>query len=127
MTSEAQPSRVWEAAGYRAGGELLVVEGRGTQEANGETRVVHDAFGAISYDAATASYRMRSYRAGQGWVDAVVVVDGQRVQWELESPAGPIRFTADFSEPARWIETGEIQRDGRPWVEFLRMELDRVR
>lgn len=69
---------------------------------------------------------MRSYRAGQGWVDAVVVVDGQRVQWELESPAGPIRFTADFSEPARWIETGEIQRDG-PWVEFLRMELDRVR
>jgi hypothetical protein len=48
------------------------------------------------------------------------------VQWKLESPAGPIRFTADFSEPARWIETGEIRRDGR-WVEFLRMELDRVR
>jgi hypothetical protein len=41
-------------------------------------------------------------------------------------PGRPIRFPADFSEPDRWIETGEIRRDGR-WVEFLRMELDRVR
>lgn len=121
----AQTSRVREVAGFRAGGELLVVEGRGTQEVDGETRVIHDAFGAISYDAASESYRMRSYRAGQGWVDADVVIDGERVEWVLESPAAPIRFRANFSEPDRWIETGEIRRDDQ-WIEFLRIELDRV-
>lgn len=123
---QEQLSRVRETAAYRAGGELLVIEGRGTQEAGGEIRVIHDAFGAISYEAATEAYRMRSYRAGQGWVDAELVIDGERVEWGLESPAGPIRFRADFSEPGRWIETGEIQREGR-WVQFLQMELVRVR
>lgn len=118
-------SQVRETAEFRLGGEMLVVEGRGTMDVEGETRVIHHAFGAVTYDDAADAYRMRSYRAGQGWVDAELVVDGRTVQWTLESPAGPIRFTADFSEPDRWIETGEIERGGR-WVEFLRMDLERA-
>lgn len=120
-----QTSQVREVAEYRLGGEMLVVEGRGTMNVDGESRVIHHAFGAVTYDAATDSYRMRSYRAGQGWVDAELDVDGMIVQWTLESPAGPIRFTADFTETDRWIETGELERGGQ-WVQFLRMELDRV-
>jgi hypothetical protein len=120
-----QTSQVRETAGFRLDGEMLVVEGLGTMDVDGETRVIHHAFGAVTYDAAAGSYRMRSYRAGQGWVDAELVVDGARVQWTLESPAGPIRFIADYSQPGRWIETGEIQRGGQ-WVQFLKMELDRA-
>ena len=120
-----QTSRVVEMAEFRLGGEMLVVEGRGTMDIGGEDRVIHHAFGAVTYDAAADGYRMRSYRAGQGWVDAELVVDGPTVRWTLESPAGTIRFTADFSEPDRWIETGELERGGQ-WVQFLRMELDRV-
>lgn len=119
-------SEVEEKAGYRAGGELLVVEGRGIQETDGEPRVVHDAFGVISWNAETGTYRMRAYRAGQGWVDSDVVLDGKTLKWGMETPGGAIRFRADFSVPNHWTETGEIQRQGQ-WVEFLRMELDRVR
>ncbi len=120
-----QISQVREMVELRLGGEMLVVEGLGTMDVEGESRVIHHAFGAVTYDDATDRYRMRSYRAGQGWVDAELDVEGSTVQWTLESPAGPIRFTADFTEPDRWIETGELERGGQ-WVQFLRMELDRV-
>lgn len=121
-----QTVNVTERASFRAGGEVLLVEGRGTREADGETQIVHDAFGAIAYDAATDTYRMRSYRAGQGWVDADLEVEGSQVRWQFESPGGTIRFTADYSTPGRWVEVGEIQRGGQ-WYSFLRTELERVK
>lgn len=120
-----QTVNVTERASRHAGGEVLVVEGRGWREVDGDEQVVHDAFGAITWDAATDTYRIRSYRAGQGWVDADIQIDGKQVGWQFESPGGTLRFTADYSTPDRWIEVGEIERGGE-WRQFLRMELDRV-
>ncbi|MDH3298851.1 MAG: hypothetical protein OEM96_11305 [Gemmatimonadota bacterium] len=117
-----------EKAGFKAGGNVLVLEGMGTHSENGHTRVVHDAYAAVTWNAEAEKYEMRAYRAGQGWVDTELSVadDGNTMQWGLESPAGSVRFTLDFSEADRWVEIGEIQRGGQ-WYPFLRMELDRVR
>lgn len=116
---------VTERAFYSAGGEVLVVQGHGSRDVDGREQVVHDAFGAITWDAATDSYRMRSYRAGQGWLDADVEVEVRQLRWGFESPGGTIRFTADYSTPGRWVEVGEIQRGGE-WRQFMQMELERV-
>ena len=117
-------SEVTERASLLAGGTVLLLEGRGTVTENGETRVVHDAIGIITWDPAGGRYRMRAYRVGQGWTDSELRVPEHTLEWGMDSPGGRVRFMLDFSQPDRWMETGEIRRGDR-WVQFLEMDLRR--
>lgn len=116
---------VTETASLRAGGTALLLEGRGSVEENGHTRIVHEAIGIVTFDPASQTYQMRAFRAGQGWTDAELVVDGTTIKWGLETPSGPVEFTLDFSRAGRWYETGTIQMGDRRF-QFIEMELERI-
>ena len=122
--STSETSHVTERATWRAGGAALMLEGRGTVEADGRTQVVHEAIGLITWNAGRGVYEMRAFRLGQGWTDTDLTVDGGTLIWGMDTPGGPVRFTVDFSEEDRWREIGEILRGDR-WIRFLEMELRR--
>ena len=97
-----------------------------TTDATGETRIVHDAFGIIWYDTVADQIKMRAFKK-DGWTESIVAMIADKViQWHLDIPTGYIRFTADFSTPGKWMETGEYSRDGEEWTLIMEMELDRV-
>ncbi len=123
--SNEATSDVSEKATLLAGGAALLLEGRGTMTEGGETRIVHDALGVVTWDVRSESYQIRAFRAGQGWTDSELEVEGRILRWGLESPGRTVRFTLDFSEAGRWHETGEIERGGQ-WYEFLVMDLRRA-
>lgn len=40
---------------------------------------------------------------------------------------GDIRFTITLTEKDEWHEAGEFSRDGKNWIEFFEMTLQRVK
>ena len=116
-------SDVLEKASLRAGGTALLLEGRGSVDDNGRTEIVHEALGIVTFDPGSKTYQIRAFRAGQGWTE--LEVDGRMLRWGMETPAGPVEFTLDFSQEGRWHETGAIHRGGQRY-QFLEMDLERV-
>ena len=98
---------------WGAGGGVLVIDGLGTG-AEGEVTgaVVHQAFATVLWNADSAAYRMRSYRAGGAeGTDAPEVSEG-RLVWGIRVPGGRIRFTITRTAAGEWHEVGEFVRDG---------------
>ena len=97
-----------------------------TDAATGAMRVVHDAFGIIWYDTSADQIKMRAFKK-DGWTESLIaVIDDKVIQWHLDIPTGYIRYTADYSNPGKWLEKGEYSRDGEEWTLIMEMELDRV-
>lgn len=124
---QTQTGRIVETVQAKQDGRVLVVEGLGREGEGGPTdRVIHDALGFITWDAAAGRYAMRAFRDGVP-VDAVVEVTGDAVVWGFDDPrAGRIRFTARITAD-RWHELGELSRDGgATWMPFMETTLRRV-
>jgi hypothetical protein len=87
--------------------------------------VSFNAFGVISYDAATSSYSMRSYALGRKGDFALrLTPDG----YVWETPAGPgaiIRYTAVIKNN-RYHEYGERIAGGTAPVKMFEMTLERI-
>jgi len=123
---QASESRVHEAVQWKLGGAVLLVEGVGKADVNGEERIVHNALGVVSYDRRAQQYRIRAYRADGNAVDADVTVGENELAWQFEVPGvGKIRYTIRV-EGDQWVELGEMSRDdGATWHQFFTMTLDR--
>jgi hypothetical protein len=102
-------------------GSIKVIEGRG-YEADG--RVGFNAFGVISYNAATRAYNLHSHAQGYAG-DFVLKPTADGYVWEI--PAGPatIRYTAVIKDGA-WREVGDRIMPGKEPVRFFEMNLKRV-
>lgn len=122
-----ETSDVLERATAKLGGSILVLEGLGTREVDGETEVVHDALGIVAHDPESGAYTMRAYRTMNGrvaWLDADVEVGEGTLIWGYEDPgAGQVRFTLRLTTDGRWHEVGEATRDGVNWFQFFEMTL----
>jgi hypothetical protein len=122
--TEAGPYQVTqtERIGPMLAGTLIVIEGKGFS-AEGET--AFNAFGIISYDVPTRTYRLRSYALGYtGDFRLTPTEDGYT--WEI--PAGPgaaIRYTAKLADGI-WTETGDYVAAGQPPSRIFEMNLERV-
>lgn len=114
-----------EQAVFKANRTVLQVEGLGRDAAD-TTRIVHQAFAVIWFDEADKRYRMRAFRGDGNSVDAEFeVLDDGALRWGFTHPmAGQIRYTIRLSG-ARWVENGEMSRDGQSWQPFMEMTLDR--
>lgn len=110
-----------ERIGPFLGGTVKVIEGRGYDP---DGKVTFNAFGIVSYDAATRGYSMRSYAMGQAG-DFVLEPTADGYVWKI--PAGPmtIRYTAVIKDGA-WREIGERLVPGKDPVQFFEMNLKRV-
>jgi hypothetical protein len=124
---QRQTGRIVETVQAKQAGRVLVVEGLGREgEGGANDRVIHDALGFITWDAAAGRYAMRAFRDGVP-VDAVLEVHGDAVVWGFDDArAGRIRFTANITAD-RWHEVGELSRDGgATWMPFMETTLRRV-
>jgi hypothetical protein len=121
-----QDSHVVEHAEYKLGGAVLVLEGVGRAGESG--RVVHNAFGIISYDRRKGDYTMRAYRADGQYVDAWIKPDGNGLTWGFDIPGmGSMRYTMTINAQGQWHEIGEMSRDkGATWNQFFEMTLDKT-
>ena len=112
-----------ETVEWAAGGEVLVVKGKGRQ---GDA-VVHDALALFAWDPRAGRYVIWAYRGGAGPTPSPTVEVGERrVVWGFDTPAGSSRFTITLDDAGRWVETGEWSTDGgTTWRPFFGMTLTR--
>jgi hypothetical protein len=118
-----------ETVQAKLGGILLVVEGLGkSTEAGKEGTIVHNAFAVASYDDKAKQIRWHAYTADGRYVDTDLKPIQERVlQWSITSPGSTIRFTINLSEKDQWFETGEFSQDGKSWMKFFEMKLQRTK
>lgn len=120
---------VHEHAEAALGDRLLVVEGigRAAGEAEDAGRIVHHAFGVLSWDADRGDYRFSTYRADDTGVDARATVEEGVVTWGFETPNGQVRYRFRQTPEDAWHEAGEFSPDrGVTWIPFFEMTLHRV-
>jgi hypothetical protein len=110
-----------ERVGSFMDGTIKVIEGRG-YNADGSTGF--NAFGIVSYDAATKQYTMRSYAMGRAG-DFTLTPTADGFTWE--HPMGPmtIRYTATVKNGV-WHQFGERVVQGQAPVPMLEMNLKRI-
>jgi hypothetical protein len=104
-------------------GLAVLVEGK---FANPEGKVIHETLAVLSFDAKMKNYRFRTYLASgmSGEYDFKLVADGS--EWGFQIPAGTIRYTIKTANDV-WFEIGEFSTDGKTWMKFFEMKLDRVK
>jgi hypothetical protein len=110
-----------ERIGPMLGGTIKVIEGRGYDAQGG---VAFNAFGIVSFDAASKGYSMRSYAQGHAG-DFVFQPTPDGYKWEL--PLGPatIRYTATIQGDTLH-EIGERIAAGAEPQRIFEMTLKRV-
>jgi hypothetical protein len=101
---------------------VLLIDGKGTDSETDQ--VIHQAFAVISFDAANDQYLMRAIRADGKNIDAEAKVDenGNFIWGFTIEQVGEVRYTVKL-EDDKWVETGEMNRDGTQWFPFLGMTL----
>jgi len=110
-----------ERIGPMLGGTLKVMEGRG-YNADGSTGF--NAFGILSYDPATSTYRLHSYAQGRAG-DFVLTPTGDGYVWTIPAGTFSIRYTATLAA-GTWTEVGDRLVPGQPPQRFFEMRLSRA-
>ncbi len=107
----------------RLGGLALLVEGK---FANPDGRVVHETLAVLSYDSKALKYGFQTYLAtgAIGAYDFRLVENGY--EWGFQTPAGTIRYSISTKNEV-WFEIGEFSRDGKNWIKFFEMKLERAK
>lgn len=120
---EPQRFQSLEIVESRLGGAILTIEGRHWD--SDPNVFVHHAFAVLSPNAAADGYDFRSYLAdGRGGMFQGRVAAGDFI-WEMSPPDGSkIRYTIHV-EGTKWHEIGEMSRDGKTWMQFFQMDLER--
>lgn len=103
---------------------VIVIDGLGVDAETKQT--IHQAFAVISYDLINKKYLMRAYRGDGYYIDADATVDENgNFIWGFTHPqAGQMRYTIKLDE-GKWVEKGEMSRDGTNWFHFFGMTLTR--
>ena len=104
-------------------GLALLVEGKFT---NAEGKVIHETLAVLDFNEKDSKYRFRTYLASgrSGEYELKLVSDGY--EWGFQSPMGTVRYTIKMTSDV-WFETGEFSKDGKTWIKFFEMKLDKVK
>jgi hypothetical protein len=109
-----------EEAQYKLGGLILVIEGVGRIESSGQP--VLQAFGIISYDDESATFRMRAFNDGR-FLEAQVKLleEAQGMTWGFV--LGDIRTNSvlRINENGEWTELAEITIGPEPAKKLLEL------
>ncbi len=104
-------------------GLALLVEGK---FANVEGKIIHETLAVLAFNAKDSKYNFRTYLASgmSGEYDFRIVEDSY--EWGFQTPMGTIRYTIKTANDI-WFEVGEFSKDGKNWMKFFEMKLDRVK
>lgn len=105
-------------------GLALLVEGNFS---NPEGKVIHETLAVLSFDPKAKKHNFRTFLASgmSGEYEFKSLADGG-YEWGFQIPAGRVRFTIKTNNDS-WFETGELSKDGKNWVKFFEMKLDKVK
>lgn len=111
-------------------GKLLVIDGIGYGKGSPEeeARVIHNAFGVISFNEELQQLTMLSFATTGGKMENEMRITGEKtLEWSFKDErGGTIRFSEDFTQEGFWKEKGEYSPDGgKTWYQFFQMELER--
>jgi hypothetical protein len=114
----------------KANNQALMIDGLGYEiDSAGHVtdRIIHKAFGIISFNSEKESITMISFSELKGRMESeFVFIEEKKIYWSFKEANGAtIRFTEDFSVPDRWKEIGEISMNGKDWYRFFEMNLNR--
>ena len=110
----------------RLDGALITMEGTGYDKSGlGDAKMVFQAFGILTYDLAKSKYVLRAYK-GENFIDSDLISnpDGS-YYWVIDASYGKTRYTITHTPDGKWIEKGEISRDGITWNNFFEMKLSK--
>jgi hypothetical protein len=104
-------------------GLALLVEGKFS---NPEGKVVHETLAVLSFEPKAKNYHFRTYLANgsNGDNEFKLLADGY--EWGFALPTGNVRFIIKTNNDV-WLETGEFSKDGKTWMKFFEMKLDKVK
>lgn len=107
-------------------GLALHIEGLGkaNEAASGREVTTHNAIGVITYDDKAKRYRFWHFKAGDVPGEAELKVIDGGFEWERRTDRGTARFTSKV-DGDNWQEVGEASNDGKTWVKFMEMRLQR--
>jgi hypothetical protein len=107
---------------------IVVVEGLGKSldPATNTEKVVHNAYGILSFDPVANTYKFKTFlwdgRSTDAWFN---LLSNSNYQWGFDTPANKIRYTITLKDN-KWNEIGEISSDGNNWRKFFEMNLTKV-
>lgn len=109
-------------------GLLLLIEGlHHRKEAGHENEVAHEALAVVSYDPRSQSFRFRAYTATGQTVESDAKVSPKQLEWGFEpTPGMKIQYVIKIDEKGRWVETGDMSREGAPPRRFFEMTLTKA-
>ncbi len=107
----------------KANGTILQIEGLGKDTLD-STKLIHQAFDLIFFDAENGSYQMKSFRDNGTMVDGKVLFpDEHTIQWVFSNQdKGKVRYTISVQD-RECIETGEMYVEDDNWIKFFEMIL----
>lgn len=104
-------------------GLALLVEGRFT---NPEGQVIHETLAVLSFNAKDSKYDFRTYLATGMSGEHELKLVGDAFEWGFQFPGGMVRYTIKTANDV-WSEIGEFSKDGKSWVKFFEMNLNKVK
>ncbi len=107
---------------------ILVIDGIGHAK-EAEKKIIHNAFGVISFNEEMNSMTMLSYStAGKKMENKIKLTGYKKLEWSFKDErGGTIRFREDFSQEGLWIENGDYSADGVNWFPFFQMTLEKIK
>ena len=104
-------------------GLALLVEGKFT---NPDGKVIHETLAVLSFNAKDSKYSFRTYLASgmSGEHELKLIPDA--FEWGFQTPAGTIHYTIKTANDV-WFEIGEFSKDGKSWMKFFEMKLEKVK
>lgn len=120
-------SKVTENITFKLDNTLLFIEGQGiaTDETTKTEKVVHNALGVLTYNAATKQYTFNSWlsdgRSTNAWF---IVKSTNEFEWGFDVPQGKIKYSITLTSTT-WNEVGEFSMDGKTWMKTFEMNLTR--
>lgn len=107
-----------ELVQFKLDSTAVLIEGKGKSGG----RVIHNALAVINYDKQNKNYNFQSYLAnGRSGNFRAALKEGE-FYWFMNDT---LRFIITIDKQGRWIETGEMKRNGK-WSQFFAMTLKKV-
>ena len=115
-----------EEAQYKLDGLILVIDGVGKTKADGKAAL--QAFGVVSFDDETGTYRMRAYNDGRYLeTDVKLNENGKGMTWGFA--LGDIKTSSvlRINEKGEWTEQAEITIGSQPARKLMELAVRRQR
>ena len=112
---------------FRLDDTILLVEGIGRSPEDGSK--TFNALAIINFDEESSTFKMKSYlREGRSTDAYFKILEVNKFEWGFDVPSGKIRYTITL-DPAKatWNEIGFYSQDGTNWMQFMEMNLAKVK